>query len=71
MNRIYVLQHVAREDHSDEDVKLIGIYSTENSAARAVNRLKDQPGFRDYPDGFKTDPYDVDKDHWAEGFASA
>ena len=51
-----------------EDVKFIGAYSSEASARAAVERLRSQPGFRDYPDHFTIDPYEIDKGHWAEGF---
>lgn len=51
-----------------EDVKFIGAYSSEASAQAAVERLRTQPGFRDYPDDFTIDAYDIDKDHWAAGF---
>ena len=65
---VYVVQHVRDEDGPDEDIKLIGVYSTSESAAAAVERLKEQPGFSDWPNGFSVDAYPVDQDHWAEGF---
>jgi hypothetical protein len=33
-----------------------------------VKRLLQQPGFREYPRGFCIDKYEVDRDHWVEGF---
>jgi len=68
MSTIYVVQHVRDEDGPDEDVKMIGVYSTPETAAAAVERLKGQPGFSDWPKGFHVDAYPVDQDHWAEGF---
>ncbi len=32
MKIVYLLQHVAREDASDEDIKTIGIYSSKEKA---------------------------------------
>lgn len=66
---VYLLQHV-REDqeNDDEDIKTIGIYASEAAAKAAVDRLKDQPGFRDYPEGFHIGPYPLGRDHWTEGF---
>jgi hypothetical protein len=29
-----------------------------------------QPGFRDHPDDFAFDAYELDVDHWKEGFKS-
>lgn len=51
-----------------EDVKLIGAYASEAAAQAAIERLRKQPGFRDYPDDFTIDAYEIDKDHWTEGF---
>jgi hypothetical protein len=64
---VFVLQHV-REEGGSEDVKLLGVYSSRHSADDAVARLKHRPGFRDFPEGFHIDPYDLDVDHWSEGF---
>ena len=68
---VFVLQHVAREDEDDEDVKFIGVYSTQSSAEAAITRLRTRPGFSDYPDGFYIDEYEIGKDHWTEGFFTA
>ncbi len=65
---VFVLQHVAREGQDDEDVKFIGAYTSRESAAAAVGRLRRQPGFSEFPEGFNVDEYELDKDHWTEGF---
>lgn len=65
---VFVLQHVAREDQDNEDVKFIGAYSSRVAAEAAIARLLARPGFSDYPDGFYIDEYQLDKDHWTEGF---
>ena len=67
MTTVFVLQHEYEWCDRDE-VKLIGVYSTESAAAAAIARLRGQPGFRDWPDGFSIAPYEVDADHWVEGF---
>lgn len=67
-NKVFLLQHVARQDTENEDVKNIGIYSSENAAKAAINRLKDKPGFKLYPDSFNIGPYILDFDYWQEGF---
>jgi hypothetical protein len=65
MERAFLLQH---ERPDPENVKVIGIYSSEAAAQAAIDRLQQQAGFRDYPDCFTIDVYELDKDHWAEGF---
>lgn len=67
---VYVLQHVHTSSSGKEDVKLIGIYETEDDARAAVARLSQQPGFRAHPHGFHIDRYELNKDHWVEGFIS-
>jgi hypothetical protein len=67
---VYVLHHVSREDQDDEDVKLIGVYSSEENAKAAIDRLGAAPGFRDCPEGFHVDRFEVDEDHWTEGFVT-
>jgi len=56
--------------HGEEDVKMIGVYSTEASAAEAVKRMRSLPGFHDAPDGFSIDRYAVDEDNWTEGYVT-
>ena len=66
---IYVVQHVHEVD-DDENVKMIGVYSTEDEAKAAVSRASTKPGFRDHPDAFQISRYELNKDHWTEGFIS-
>jgi len=68
---VFVLQHVhtvSGGEDEDEDIKLIGVYSTEARALAAISRLSTQPGFRDHLDGFHIGPLTLDKDQWTEGF---
>ena len=67
--RVFVVQHQHELDGCDE-VKFIGVYSSEEVGWAAVERAKSLPGFRYYPDGFSVDPYEVDMDHWTEGFVT-
>jgi hypothetical protein len=66
---VYVLQHSYELDGCDE-TKLIGVYSSLTSAEGAKHRLRLQPGFRDHPEEFSVDAYDLDIDHWTEGFVT-
>lgn len=69
MDKVFILQHERPETEDRmEDVKLIGAYASEAAAQAAIERLRTQPGFRDYPDDFTIDAYEIDKDHWTEGF---
>ena len=65
---IYLLQHVARADSNNEDVKVLGLYSSREKAALAVKRFRKIRGFSRYPDGFHIDQYLLNQKVWADGF---
>jgi hypothetical protein len=67
---VYLLQHVAREGTDDEDVKVLGIYSSPRKAEIAIEKFKQLPGFDRYPDSFHIDKYELDKLEWSEGFVT-
>ena len=68
MTVCYILLHYYEDDYGCDEVKLIGIYSSTENAEKAIERLRLQPGFRDKPNDFTIERYEVDKDHWTEGF---
>jgi hypothetical protein len=70
MKSVFTLEHSYEKTNGEDETKFIGVYSTEEEAKKAVDRLKDRPGFCDRPDHFIIDEYELDKDNWAEGFAS-
>jgi len=60
-----------REYLDREDTELrIGIYATEADAAEAIGRLLDQPGFRDFPEGFNIYPVTLGVTGCQEGFVT-
>lgn len=67
---VYVLHHVHEFGDGEEDVKMIGVYSTQEQAEAAVGRMRLQPGFSDAPEGFSIDRYPLDQDNWAEGYVT-
>lgn len=69
MPTVFVLQH-EYEWCGHDKAKMIGVYATEADAQAAITRLREQPGFRDWPDGFTIDPYELGVDHWIEGFVT-
>ena len=57
-------------DGAEEDVKMIGVYSSPEQAQSAIERLKSQLGFADTPEGFEIDLYILDEDQWTEGYVT-
>lgn len=68
MEVVFVLHHVRSDDEFGDDAKLVGVYRSQEAAKVACERLKDQPGFEDHPNGWEISRYPLDKDHWQEGF---
>jgi hypothetical protein len=68
MDSVWLLWFEQEREVGEDTELLIGVYRSEGSAKAAIERVKDQTGFRDYPQGFKTYEYFLDKDHWVEGF---
>jgi hypothetical protein len=66
--KVYVLQHSNEMAGGVEDVKLIGVYSSRESAQAAVGRLGRLPGFADSVGRFSIDEYQLDRDQWVEGY---
>lgn len=70
LEKVFILHHAHQITPEQEDVKLIGIYSTRKRAKEARSRTVKLPGFCDAPDGFHIDEYEVDADHWTEGYVT-
>jgi hypothetical protein len=67
LNSCFLLWHSHTIEDDDNEI-LIGVYASSKDAEAAIQRVKDQPGFRDYPEGFEIAEYIIGKDHWSEGF---
>jgi hypothetical protein len=57
-------------DHIETEDKLCGVFSIRERAEAARQQLIEVEGFRDYPDDFLIDEYDVDRVQWESGFVS-
>lgn len=64
---VYLLQHLVEREDGD-DVKVIGVYSSTELANAAALKISLAPGFKDTPQGFSIDPYELDKTFWQDGF---
>ncbi len=78
---VMVVPHVRVQSDGSEDMKLLGVYRTAESARAAIERMRIQPGFREFPrivcpslgeegSGFSVDEYPLDRDHWTTGFST-
>ena len=67
---VWVLHHVHNLGAESEDVKLIGVYSSESRAQAAIARLSVRPGFDQSNGQFELNAHLVDEDNWTEGFVT-
>ena len=65
---VFVLHHEKDPDSDDDDAKLLGVFSSRERAEEAKARTLQLPGFRDFPEGFTIDHYEVDRLYWDSGF---
>jgi hypothetical protein len=59
------------DEQAGDDVKLLGVYSSEIAAQARIESARMLPGFSHEPDCFQVTPYTLDKDEWTEGFLAA
>ncbi|WP_433263214.1 hypothetical protein ACQPZF_31600 [Actinosynnema sp. CS-041913] len=70
------VEHVGQDgelvwsEEAGDDLKILGVYSTERRARERIEHARSMPGFSDEPNCFLLDRYVVDVDQWAEGFAT-
>lgn len=71
MQKVYILQHeyeVYEGDYIYDEAKDLGVFSNWQKAEEALKEYKKLPGFRNHPNGFSIDEYELNKRHWVEGF---
>lgn len=68
MKQVYILWHHYPDDPDDDNAKLLGVYSSEVAAQRIEKKYKLLPGFSRGEGQFTIDAYEIDEDHWNEGF---
>jgi len=59
------------EGFERDDCMLIGIYSSYEKAAAAIERASVLPGFKDYSDHFLIGHHVLDSDNWTSGFVES
>ncbi|TKC60162.1 hypothetical protein FBD94_14710 [Pedobacter hiemivivus] len=69
---VYLLWHTHFNEKlpGGEDVKLMGVYSTENKAIAAQSRAELLEGFKDSKEGFEISYNKIDQDEWVSGFVT-
>jgi hypothetical protein len=69
MTVVYELKHLEEKNPDGfQDYKTVGVYSTRKKAEKAIERYRDLPGFRDYPERWHIHEVTLDETDWANGF---
>jgi hypothetical protein len=71
MTTVYVLWHNGPDFEATGDTdqsKLLGVFSSEETARMWQEEASELPGFREAPDRFLVDTYELDARHWTTGF---
>jgi hypothetical protein len=69
---VYLLEHVHDLGDGHEDAKLVGVFSSRAKAEAALDCVRDQPGFRDTPEGFDISEHELDSSRlrWSGGYVT-
>ncbi len=70
MQTVHVLWYEREYPDRDDTELQIGIYATRDDAEAAIGLLKDQPGFRDFSDGFHIYETQLGHTGWRFGFVT-
>lgn len=70
MTTVFLLWHTRDLGDNETDDKLIGVYSSNETANAAKQRKLQYPGFREAPDGFQIVELELDRDQWSEGYVT-
>ena len=58
------------DEEDGDDLKTLGVYSSEQAGQARIEQAKSLPGFDTEPDCFLVTRYILDEDHWTEGFVT-
>ncbi len=65
---VFYLAHEYYDGTEFDYITDLGVYSRFKKAKRAKAKYKMISKFIAYPDGFSIDEYEINKEHWTEGF---
>jgi hypothetical protein len=66
---VHLLWFAKEMPEGEDDIELlVGVYSSEAEAKAAIERVKNKHGFAEFQEGFQISPYQLNRDHWDEGF---
>lgn len=64
-DQVHLLYHIRESGQ----LLFVGAYRSEADAKAATERLKDKPGFAQFPDDFEIHAYELGVELWPDGFS--
>ena len=68
MKSVFTLWHIHEVEGEEDEDRFIGVFSSREEAENIMESFKTKPGFKEAPDGFIIDEYQLGKTHWESGF---
>ena len=65
---VFLVHHIRELGDDAEEVKFVGVFSDIEKAQAAIDKIKSEPGFRDFPNGFSLEAHTLNRVGWSEGF---
>ena len=65
---IFIVYGIREQQDADDEVRIIGVYSSSERAWSAIDDLPSQQEFLGKGWSFEVDQCELDKDYWTEGF---
>jgi len=70
MTKAFLVTHVHVLASQEEDLRIIGIFTTRERAEAAIRAASKLPGFADTAEAFEVSEYELDDMCWREGFVT-
>ena len=70
LTEVFIVHHVIELEDYEDEVIFIGVFTTIEKAQAAIDKIQNEPGFRDFKDGFSLEPHVLNRIGWLEGFVS-
>lgn len=66
--KLFLLQHSYECNDGSVETKVLGIFSNKLWAEDAISEYRNLHGFKEKPNDFYIDEYEIDRKYWEEGF---
>ena len=69
LHSVFLVVHIRSDEADNEDVKILGVFSSIKKARASIIAAMGKPGFSSYPEGFQIHETEPDKVNWPCGLS--